>query len=315
MMKRLARFWAGLICLCLLSSLLSGCGRKGGEGEMADDGVTRIYASFYPLYALTQLITEGVDGVELNCLVQPQDGCLRSYELSNWDLALLGSADVVIAGGRGLESFESVLYALGEQGPAVSAVLYNMELKQQPAINTQADTASHWLDPNPHIYMSIDGAINILQRIASSLAIIDPAHEAEYERNLEAAQNQLEMLDTELKNSLSFASGRKVIVINEALVYTAQQYGLEIDLCFDRESGAGLAGKELEDCLELLDGSESTIILIEKQAPQAFCEALEAAGYHLARLDVLSTRRANEGSQGYFEAQRANAQALIEAFG
>ena len=69
----------------------------------------------------------------------------------------------------------------------------------------------------------------------------------------------------------------------------------------------------LAACLETLRSGGAKVVLIEKQAPQALCEALEGAGYAVARMDILSTRRANEGAEGYFEAQRANAATLKEA--
>ena len=56
---------------------------------------------------------------------------MRDYALSDWDLSVVAyDADAVVLAGRGLESFESSLYALGEDGPAVitamtGAVLYN----------------------------------------------------------------------------------------------------------------------------------------------------------------------------------------------
>ena len=77
----------------------------------------QVCATFPPFYALTALLTDGIDGLQLSCLVQPQDGCLRDYALSDWDLYTLASADIIIAGGRGLESFESTLQSLGAAGP------------------------------------------------------------------------------------------------------------------------------------------------------------------------------------------------------
>ena len=56
------------------------------------------------------------------------------------------------------------------------------------------------------------------------------------------------------------------------------------------------------------------MVLIERQAPQALIEALEAAGYAVARLDVMSTHREGEGFDQYIEIQRGNAQALRDAF-
>ena len=88
-----------------------------------------VYATFWPVYALSNAVMKDVPDARLRLLVQPQDGCLRDYALSDWDAAILSrSADAVLMGGRGLESFESALFGWGESGPAVSAVLYNLEL-------------------------------------------------------------------------------------------------------------------------------------------------------------------------------------------
>ena len=54
--------------------------------------------------------------------------------------------------------------------------------------------------------------------------------------------------------------------------------------------------------------------LVEKQAPSSLTETLEKAGYIIARLDVLSTCRADMGAEGYFAAQEENARAVAEAF-
>lgn len=311
-MKRL-KPWAWLALLALLCLPLSACSRQEAAPETVS-GDLSVYASFYPIYAMADLILDGVDGVNLHCLVQPQDGCLRSYQISDWDLALLASADAVIAGGRGLESFESLLYALGEDGPAVSAVLYDMDLVNQRAANTSDDADSHWLEDNPHIYMDVDGAKEIAGRIAATMKLIDPEHEAAYDQNLQAAESKLDALKNELDSTLEHLRGGKVIVMNEALIYSGADFGLEVELCYEHESGEDLAGADLEACLKQLESCVARVILLEKQAPQALQRALTAAGYRVARMDTLSTRRADEGYEGYFQAQRANAQAIIEAF-
>lgn len=311
-MKRFRKtaWLAVLICICL-----TGCGAKPAADLPAESDAFHVYASFYPVYALADMITEGVDDVNLHCLVQPQDGCLRAYQLSDWDLALLSaSADAVLAGGRGLESFESILYALGENGPAVSALLYNMNLKELRAVNSSEETDSHWIGDNPHIYMDADAAAELCGRIAAAMALLDADHEEAYAANLQKSQDALSELKTEIEQDLSHLKGEKVIVMNEALVYADAAYGLNIDLCYERESGADIEGKDLENCLSALGRSDAQVILLEKQAPRQFCEALEAAGYRVAQLDIFSTGRANEGWEAYFQAQKENVQAIIEAF-
>lgn len=305
------RTLTSILCLLILSSFLCGCEKKE---EMPVDTETTVFTTFYPFYAAAQMITKDVPDLNLNCLVQPQDGCIRDYQLSDWDLALLATSDLLIAGGCGLESFENLLYALGNDGPAVVPVLYNMELMQKRAVNTQDDSQSHWLDPNPHIYMGTDGMSEITKCITESLILLDPDNESTYRKNQEAANEALRKLASEIQDIASGLSSKKVIVLNEALIYAAHEYGLAIDLCLDRESGSDLTGTDLEEYLQMLSGTDAKVILIEKQAPQKLCNALEEAGYRIASMDVLSTRRAEEGSKAYFDALRANAWAVKNAF-
>lgn len=314
-MKLLIKSIALILGACLLSGALSGCGLRASQEETAPEAeALSVYATFYPLYALTALIADGVPDLQVNCLAQPMDGCLRSYSFSDWDLVLLTrSADAVIAGGRGLESFETTLYALGESGPAVSSVLYNLELATVQSANETGEE-SHWTDENPHIYMTIDGAIEIAERIAANLSVLDPEYGNLYSKNLEEAKNRLESLRTEMHELSGNLQGQKAIVMNEALVYVAQEFGLDVELYYARESGEGIYDRDLENCLELLNTCDARVILMEKQASEALRKALEEAGFHIAMLDVLSTRRADEGAEGYFEAQMANARALAAAF-
>ncbi|MBQ8505989.1 MAG: zinc ABC transporter substrate-binding protein [Clostridia bacterium] len=310
---RKLRAIAGILCMVLLLGMLAGCEKAPVKPQTEEKSALSVYATFYPFYALASMIGEGVPDLQVNCLVQPQDGCLRAYQLSDWDLALLtGAADAVIAGGRGLESFESILYALGDEGPAIASVLYNMDLSSYSPAETAEE--SHWSGENPHIYLKIDGAIEIAERIAANFAVIDPEYGDLYAENLEKAKNRLESLKTEVHSDDQTLVGNPVAVINEALVYVAEEFELEIALCIERESGEDFYESDLEACLVALSESSAKVVLIEKQAPQRFCEALEAAGYAVAKLDTLSTRRAGEGSEGYFEAQRANAAAIKAAF-
>lgn len=311
-MRHFKKWIALAVCLCLGGSILCSCEKQ--ENEQVE--TLNLYASFYPIYALTAMITQNVPDVYLSCLVQPQDGCLRAYSLSDWDFALLNrSADAIILGGEGLESFETLLYLLGEEGPAVSTVLNGIELTTQQGANTQEDAETHWLDPNPHIYMKIDGAQEILKHISASLSIMDPKYETLYAENLELAQSELKALQEEIHQTVGDRSDIKVAVMNEALVYTAQEYALDVALYYDRDSGESLSGTGLEQCLSALEESGAKVILIEKQAPQSLLNALKAAGYAVAPMDILSTRTANEGYNGLFEAYRANAEALNKAFG
>ena len=310
-MRRSNRLCAALMCLCLLAAMLAGCGAAPMEAATEEISV---YATFYPIYAIAAMITEGVPELHLNCLVQPQDGCLRSYALSDWDAALLRSADAVLAGGQGLERFSTTLRLLGEEDAAVSELLYNMELIERAAENTDADSESHWLDANPHIYMSTSGAAEIAGRIAQSMIVLDPRYEELYLQNLERAEERLATLKAETDELVGEFAGEKVAVLNEALIYLADEYGLDAALCWDRDSGESMDEVALNDLLSAFAEADIQVVLIEKQAPQRLLENLRSAGIAVAALDVLSTRRAAEGYEGYFAAQRSNAAAVRAAY-
>lgn len=311
-MGRFCRFTALLLIVFMLVSSLAACSPRKSEAVQSDE--LHIYASFYPLYALCEALADGVEDTYLHCLVQPQDGCLRDYQLSDWDLALLmRSADMMVIGGRGLESFENALYSLGENGPAVASVLYNKELVPAMIVG-EDDDENHWQDLNPHLYMSAEGASLIAESIAAQLTVADPANAEIYIRNLENFQNRLRSVSGNLKQNMVGFENEPVILMNETAVYIAQEYQLEIELCINRDSGEAYYDYELEKLFAQLEECKSRVILIEKQAPERFCEALKGAGFSLARIDTMSAKRAEEGLEGYLSALQENAAAVAQAF-
>jgi len=271
-----------------------------------------VYATFYPIYALSELIAADVPDFDLHCLVQPQDGCLRSYELSDWDLYMLAySANGIISGGCGLESFSAALESMAQEQHALAEVLVGLELCQSG--DGAGEASSHFQGENPHLYMSVEGAMRITENIASAFSVLDPRYADLYEMNLKKSLTSLQFLRDELKEQTEICSGVDVVIMNEALFYVAQEYGLDVVSYIDRESGEGIYDASLAACLETLRSGGAKVVLIEKQAPKALIDALEAEGFAVAKIDILSTCRETDGSDGYFEAQRANARAVANA--
>ena len=110
---------AAALVFCLSVGMLAGCQKEGA----ADGGSSfRIVTSFYPLYIMVMNLTDGVDGVEIANMAEPQTGCLHDYQLRPGDLVSLEGADVFLANGGGMEDFLSdvldtypslnILYAL-----------------------------------------------------------------------------------------------------------------------------------------------------------------------------------------------------------
>lgn len=300
-----------MILLCTLALLLSGCAPEIEQVEETE----QIYASFYPIYALSGLVLEDVPGIRLKCLVQPQDDCLRLYDLSDWDASVLAyDADAIIIGGSGLESFESALYTFGDGGPAVITATYGLSLFNADGDAGVDGNTGHLSDANPHLYMSITGARSMLGVIAGALEELYPDRADEIAANAQRADDELAKLSRETKAICADAEGEKVIIMNEALIYPALEYALTVSYRYDRESGTTLYGTGLADAISAFDETGARVILIEKQAPAELIQALEDAGYTVVLIDIMSAYSSADDAHAYIETQLSNAQAIADAF-
>ena len=107
-----------IVCTLAVMAYEHTAGMKGSAGgvsnssdntkntDEADDMLT-VVTSFYPMYIATLNIVDGVEGVRLENLSEPQTGCLHDFQLTPEDMKLLSTADVFVINGGGIESFMS----------------------------------------------------------------------------------------------------------------------------------------------------------------------------------------------------------------
>ena len=94
-----------IVCTLAVMAYEHTAGMKGAAGgvsnssgntkntDEADDMLT-VVTSFYPMYIATLNIVDGVKGVRLENLSEPQTGCLHDFQLTPEDMKLLSTADV-----------------------------------------------------------------------------------------------------------------------------------------------------------------------------------------------------------------------------
>lgn len=107
-----------IVCTLAVMAYEHTAGTKGAAGgasnasgntkntDEADDMLT-VVTSFYPMYIAALNIVDGVEGVRLENLSEPQTGCLHDFQLTPEDMKLLSTADVFVINGGGIESFMS----------------------------------------------------------------------------------------------------------------------------------------------------------------------------------------------------------------
>lgn len=302
--------WTRRLAAALLTGgvlLLSGC-RSLMIGEDALE-VKYITATFYPLYSLAVNLVKDVPALSLSCLTQPQDGCLRGYELSDWDYQVLINQDAVILGGRGLESFESVM----QQTDAILiSTLEGRELRTE-TVGDPDDDNTHFSGENPWYFMSIRGAMEISVSIASGMSAVDELFADVYAENLDEYLYRLEQLIVKMTEAVNSAPQKPVAVLHEGLTYFVEQFDLETVLIYQREPGVDLIDNDFLALTEALAESGAQTVVIEKQAPKRLVDALEAEGYSVAKIDTLTAHMANGDTEAYEQIMLENAYALRKA--
>ena len=277
--------------------------------QQEEEGRKSIAATFYPLYAIALNLVKDVPDLALSCLIQPQDGCLRSYSLSEWDYLILASQDAVICGGRGLESFSGTLSAM-QDGPIVITCLQGQTLKN----NGEAqDEESHLTGENPFLFLSAGGAMSIASTLAYSLIEIDPDYADTYRANLTEYLSRLDALAAEMAETMASVPSRRVALMNEGLSYLADQLALNVAVQIDHEPGVAVEDNDLDSVLSQLKEAQAEVVLLESQAPMHLVEDLQAAGYRVALIDILSAHAADGDSEAYERIMRDNCARIADA--
>ena len=290
-----------LICVLLM---LTGChSLMTGEDALPTKYVS---ATFYPFYALTINITKDVPALSVSCLTQPQDGCIRSYHLSDWDRAVLMNQDVVVFGGRGLESFESELVQM-TSGPILLSVLEGAHLRTEDSGDADDENTTHFIGENPWAFLSVAGAMEISLSIAADMAEVDELFAQKYHENLSEYMKRLDALIGDMSDIMAPAPYVPVAVLHEGLTYFAAQFGLDIVLVYPREPGADAFDNDLETLLDALSQSGAKTVFLEEYAPAHLVRALEEHGYSVARLDTLTAHAADGDLNAYERIMLENA--------
>ena len=114
-----------------------------------EDAAITVVTSFYPMYIAAMNLLDGVNGVSLYNLSEPQTGCLHDYQLVPSDMELLSDADIFIINGGGMESFlDDVIKAYPNLTviDTSGAIAWNEAIHNTDAHDDADDTDEHDAD-------------------------------------------------------------------------------------------------------------------------------------------------------------------------
>jgi zinc transport system substrate-binding protein len=276
---------------------MAGCGGVQAKKEKI------IATSFYPMYLAAANIAQGVPGVRVVNITKPFTGCLHDYQLTTEEVKTLAGAYVFVVNGGGMESFLD----------KITAQLPNLKIiDASEGLEMMADGHG---EANPHLWVSVSGAMGQVRNIAKGLAEADPANAAAYHRNADAYLARLVSLRARMLEGAKDLKSRDIITFHEAFPYFARELGLNVAAVIQREPGTAPSPQELAGTIKMVRAKKIMALFAEPQYPAKDAEVIaRETGARVYTLDPVSTGPMEDPDR-YIKAMDANLITLKRALG
>ena len=152
---------------------------------------------------------------------------------------------------------------------------------------------------DPHIWLSINNAKAIVERVGDELAKIDPDHAATYQANVKKVTADLGVLKLDLDGQLSVVQDKPYLVFHDAYQYFEKEFSLSavgsVTIDAERKPGA----KRITELREVIRERKAACIFREPQFKPVVVDVLaENLETNIGELDPLGSNLA-KGPQAY----------------
>ncbi|MFP4187044.1 MAG: metal ABC transporter substrate-binding protein [Acholeplasmataceae bacterium] len=187
------------------------------ETDEADDDRVQIGVSIVPQSTFVEAV--GKDRVRTTVLVPPGMSP-ASYEPSPREMVELDEADLYFAIGVPTEA-PNIL-------PSIDTDRTDVVMLHEIVAETHPDREFAAGSRDPHIWLSVQRVIRMVEIIRDELIAIDPDYESEYRSNAADYISELTDLDDYIEDAVADLSVKEFIVYHPAFGYLADDYGLEM---------------------------------------------------------------------------------------
>lgn len=330
---------------------VSGASGSTKNTDEADDMLT-VVTSFYPMYIAALNIVDGVDGVRLENLSEPQTGCLHDFQLTPEDMKLLSTADVFVINGGGIESFMSDVAKTYPKLDVVEACEdvallsedddetdgahdhdhdtdaesdsdhdhdHDADAESDSDHDHDADAESdsdhdhdHG-DENAHAWMSVPRYRTMVQTIASRLAEKDAKHADEYYANAKAYDAKLAVLEEKIDSLKSLTGGQNIIIFHEAYEYVADDFSMNACYLLDLDEERSVSAGEVKQVIGAIKDDGVSVILAEELYGKSMGDTVSReTDVHMVYIDPLN--RGEYDKDSYLDGMEHNIELIKDAF-
>ena len=272
-----------LLTVALIVGLLSAC----GSSETAAPAGDTILATTYPMYYLTQRLTEGMEDVTVELMVTEAVSCLHDYTLTTEQMKKIERADVIVMNGCGLEDF---------MADALKSV------PEEKMIVAQKEGDPHyWLNPNAYM--------DACNKVCNRLNDMYPNQAITLDYNRMKLCDELVELFFELNEELTDLTCREMITFHDGFECFAQSLDLTIAAAIEEEEGAEASANDLKEICSLIEARSIPSIFVEANGSTNAAEIISRE----TGVKVYTLTTIMDGKADYFTAMRQNVEAVKEA--
>ena len=285
-----------LICICIIS-IVGFIIWKNITKKEDENNNLKIVTSFYPIYIMTENITEGAKNIELVNMADMNVGCLHDYTLVTEDMKKVENADVFILNGLGMENFIDKIINSNN-----NLTLVDSSEGIDNLIQEEEET-------NSHIWTSIDNYIVQVKNISKKLKELDEVNTEIYTENTDEYIQKLEELKEKFKNELRFLEGKKVVNLNEAFEYLGQELKLEMINVETKHEESTMSAEMLGNIISQVKQENIDIIFVDKNDNKSNAETIaNETGAKIYELD--SNLTGDIDKDAYIRAMEKNLETL-----
>ena len=127
---------------------------------------------------------------------------------------------------------------------------------------SRADGDVH-LEGNPHYWLDPENGVAIAAAIAARLKQLDPAHAAEYEKQLAAFSNELHSRLRGWRERLAWLKGQPAISYHKSFVYLAAAFGFRVVAEIEPKPGIPPSPAYLQQLVERIRAQNVRLLVME----------------------------------------------------
>ena len=236
---------AGLAAAVVLAA--SGCGQR----PQPDDDRPLVLTTFTVLADMAQVVAGDLLRVES---ITKFGAEIHGYEPTPGDIRHAADAALILDNGLGLEAwFEQFIAQADAPRVTVSASIDPIPIAGSDA-------------PNPHAWMSAQGALSYVDAIERAFAELAPEHTAAFAANAEAYKSEIAGVHEELLTALAAIppQHRALVTCEGAFSYLARDAGLTEQYLWPVNAEQQATPQQIAAAIAFVD---------ERSVPAVFCES------------------------------------------